>query len=172
MPEPKSIDVEVVPPAGRPGDAPDLSRLIAWILDDLIRIPGTNYRIGLDPLIGLIPGLGDSSSALISSTILINALRAGVPRIVIVRMALNVLLNTVLGAIPGLGDLFSAVFKSNRRNYQLLLRHSGARAARASTRGDWLFVGALVGGLLLVAIATSIAVAFVFWQVFKLVFGA
>lgn len=170
MPKAKPIDVEVVPP--RSEEVPDLSRLIAWILDDLIRIPGTKYRIGLDPIIGLIPGIGDSSSALISSTILVNALRRGVPRVVIVRMALNVLINTVLGALPGLGDVFSAFFKSNRRNYALLERHSGVGAARASTRADWIFVSALIGGILLVAIAASIGVAILFLHLVKLVFGA
>lgn len=169
--EAEPIDVEVLPPR-RDGDTPDLSRLIAWILDDLIPIPGTKHRVGLDPLIGLIPGVGDGSSALIASTLLINALRAGVPRIVIVRMALNVLINAVLGALPGVGDVFSAVFKSNRRNYELLERHAGRSTRRASTRGDWIFVGALVGGVLLAAVAASIGVALLFWRLMQLIFGA
>ncbi len=169
--EAEPIDVEVLPPR-RDGDTPDLSRLIAWILDDLIPIPGTKYRVGLDPFIGLIPGVGDGSSALIASTLLINALRAGVPRIVIVRMALNVLINAVLGALPGVGDVFSAVFKSNRRNCDLLERHASRGVRRASTRGDWIFVGALVGGVLLAAVAASVGVALLVWQVVKLLFGA
>jgi hypothetical protein len=167
-PPPESLHFEVLPPARKGRDVPDLSRLLAWLLDDLIPIPGTKVRIGLDPIIGLIPGFGDSSTALASSIIILHALRAGVPRIVLVRMALNVLVNTAVGAIPGVGDVFSAFFKSNRRNVALLERHAGARAVRASTTGDWIFVGALVGGLLLAAVAVSFAVGFVVYKLFKL----
>ncbi len=164
--EPKPIDFEVLPPRkGR--DVPDLSRLIAWLLDDLIPIPGTKFRLGLDPIIGLIPGFGDGSTAVISSMILLHALRAGVPRIVLVRMALNVLMNSLGGAIPGIGDVFSAFFKSNRRNVELLDRHAGT-ATRASTTADWIFVGALIGGVLFIAIAASIAIGFIAYKFFKL----
>ncbi len=167
----KPIDFEVLPPARRQREAPELSRLVAWLLDDLFRVPGTNFRIGLDPLIGLIPGVGDSSTAVFSSVILLHGLRAGVPRIVLVRMALNVLLNTLMGAIPGVGDLFSAWFKSNRRNVALLDRHSGA-ATRASTRGDWAFVIALVAGVLAVAIATSLFTLLVLYKLVQLLRAA
>ncbi len=164
--EPKPIDFGVLPP-NKARDVPDLSRLIAWVLDDLIPIPGTKFRLGLDPLIGLIPGFGDSSTAVMSSMILIHGLRSGVPRIVLVRMALNVLVNSLVGAIPGLGDLFSAFFKSNRRNVELLDRHAGT-ATRASTTADWIFVGTLIGGVLLIAVAMSIAIGFGAYQLFKL----
>jgi hypothetical protein len=156
----------VLPPK-RDRDVPDLSRLIAWLLDDLIRVPGTNFRIGLDPIIGLIPGLGDGSTTMVSSVVLLHGLRAGVPRVVLVRMALNVLINAIVGAIPGVGDLFSAFFKSNRRNVELLERHAGS-AKRVSTTGDWIFIGTLIGVLLLVAIAASVTVVFVSYKLFKL----
>jgi hypothetical protein len=164
--ETKPIDFDILPPR-RGRDTPELSRLIAWVLDDLIPIPGTRLRIGLDPIIGLIPGFGDGSTAVISSTILLTGLRAGVPRIVLVRMALNVILNSLIGAIPVAGDLFSAFFKSNRRNYDLLERHAGAVARRTSTAGDWIFVGGLIGGILLVAIAVSITMIFVGYHLVK-----
>lgn len=146
---------------------PNLARLIAWLLDDFIRIPGTNFRIGLDPIIGLIPGIGDGSTTVVSSVILLHGLRAGVPRVVLVRMALNVLINSLGGVIPGIGDLFSAWFKSNRRNVELLDRHAGA-AKRQSTTGDWIFVGVLMGVVLLVGIAASVAMVFVTYKLFKL----
>lgn len=146
---------------------PELSRLIAWVLDDLFRVPGTNFRIGLDPIIGLLPGLGDSSTAVFSSVILLHGLRAGVPRIVLARMALNVLINSLVSSVPGVGDVFSAWFKSNRRNVVLLDRHSGT-ARRASTRGDWIFVISLVAAVLAVAVATSLFAMFVFYKLFKL----
>lgn len=156
------IDVEVLPPRER--DVPDVSRLIAWLLDDLIRIPGTNFRIGFDPIIGLIPGLGDGSTAVMSTVLLLHGLRAGVPRIVLVRMALNILTNSLGGAIPVVGDVFSAWFKSNRRNYELLQRHAGARA---STRADWVIVVAAIAGVLAVAVAASAFAVFVFYKLFQ-----
>jgi hypothetical protein len=173
----ESVEFEVLPPASRKGrdtstsrggrDVPNLARLIAWLLDDFIRIPGTNFRIGLDPIIGLIPGIGDGSTTVVSSVILLHGLRAGVPRVVLVRMALNVLINSLGGVIPGIGDLFSAWFKSNRRNVELLDRHAGA-AKRQSTTGDWIFVGVLMGVVLLVGIAASVAMVFVTYKLFKL----
>ena len=118
----REIQMELLPPA--PDQKDEFARVLAYILDDLIPIPGTKYRVGLDPIIGLIPGLGDTSTAAVSSLILVHGLRAGVPRVVLVRMAINILINSILGALPGLGDLFSAWFKSNQRNYLLLRRHS------------------------------------------------
>jgi hypothetical protein len=173
--KPEPIEFEVLPPkreheipTSRGGrDVPEASRLIAWLLDDFIRIPGTNFRIGLDPIIGLIPGIGDGSTTVAASVILLHGLRAGVPRVVLARMAINVLINSIGGAIPGLGDVFTAFFKSNRRNVVLLERHAGS-ARRVSTTGDWIFVGALIGGILLVAVAVSVATVFVTYKLFKL----
>jgi len=171
MADPKPIDFEVLPPR-KAGDAPDLSRLIAWLLDDLIPIPGTKFRLGLDPIIGLIPGFGDGSTAAISSMILLNGLRAGVPRIVLVRMALNVLVNSLVGAIPGAGDVFSAFFKSNRRNYELLQRHAGRSASRTSTTADWIFVCALIGGVLALTVAASVGVLYIGYHLLRLLASA
>jgi hypothetical protein len=155
--------IEILPPAkGR--DVPDLARLLAWLLDDLFPIPGTRLRFGLDPVIGILPAVGGSSTAAVSCVILIHALRAGVPRIVLVRMALNILVNTLGGSIPGIGDVFSAFFKSNRRNVELIERHAGSRA---STKADWIFVCGLVGGLLLVAVAASVTLAIIVWKAFQ-----
>lgn len=167
--EAQPLEFEVLPP-GSTRDDMHLSRIIAWILDDLIPIPGTKYRIGLDPLIGLFPGLGDSSTAVFSSLILIHALRAGLPRIVLVRMALNILLNSLVGAIPVAGDVFSAWFKSNQRNYALLQKHAGA--ARNSTRTDWIFVSLIIGAVLLVAIGMSLLVGLVVYKLFSALLAA
>ncbi len=110
-------------------------------MDNLIRVPGTNFRIGIDPLIGLIPGLGDTGSALVSAMALIQAARAGIPKIVLARMAVNILLNEIVGIIPGIGDAFSFWFKSNARNYELLKKHgAGGHRPRQATRSDWFFV--------------------------------
>ncbi|HEY5813879.1 MAG TPA: DUF4112 domain-containing protein [Terrimicrobiaceae bacterium] len=163
----EEIPVEVLPPDAKGQD--EFARLLAYILDDLIPIPGTKYRLGLDPLIGLIPGVGDTSTAAVSSLILVNGLRAGVPRVVLVRMAFNILINSVLGAIPGIGDLFSAWFKSNQQNYRLLQRHSGS--ARISTTGDWIFLIALLVVILAVALTMALAIGYLAYRMASVLFG-
>jgi len=163
------VEFDVLPPAHAGKSSTDLSRIIAWILDDLIPVPGTNFRIGLDPVVGLIPGLGDGSTAAVSSVILLQGLQAGVPRIVLVRMALNILLNSILGAVPGIGDLFSAWFKSNRRNYDLLQKHEGT--ARTSTRADWAIVIAMIGSVTVAGIAISLFVTLTIIRLLAWLFG-
>ena len=114
-------------------------------MDHQFVIPGTNIRFGLDPLISLVPGLGATASAAISLGVIALSLRRRVPKIVLARMALNVLLNAALDAVPVLGDALSIFFRSNARNYELLRKHAGT--ARATTRGDWLFLMTLLGGV-------------------------
>jgi hypothetical protein len=125
-------------------------------MDEFLRVPGTKLRFGLDPLIGLIPGLGDTASAAISALSLIYAARCGVPRIALARMALNILINEIVGIIPGVGDAFSFWFKSNARNYQLLQRHLGS--SRRSGKADWIFVVVILV-VLCVVVALGIAVS-------------
>jgi len=96
------------------------SKWLAYILDDLIRIPGTDRRIGLDPLLGLIPGAGEFLSTGAGMVLLATGLRKGVPMGIYLRMISNWALNGVVGSIPGVGDAFSFWFKSNRRNYALM----------------------------------------------------
>jgi hypothetical protein len=146
----KIVDWELLPPeekAKRQGLDP-LFRWLALIMDEFIRVPGTKFRFGLDPLLGLIPGIGDTSSALVSAFALIQAVRVGVPKILLARMSLNILLNEIIGIVPVIGDAFSFWFKSNARNYEIIRSHRlGSSPAR---RSDWVFViGILV---LLVAI--------------------
>lgn len=89
-------------------------------MDSAVKIPGTEIEIGLDALIGLIPGIGDAASSLISSYFLLVAYRAGVPFPVITRMGLNIGLDALLGTVPVLGDVFDITFKANKRNVDLL----------------------------------------------------
>jgi hypothetical protein len=91
----------------------------AWLLDSAIRLPG-GFRIGLDGIIGLVPGLGDLAAAGLSSYIILEAARLKLPGRVLARMGLNVLLELVVGIIPIFGDLFDFAFKANRRNVRLL----------------------------------------------------
>ncbi len=94
---------------------------LAWLLDSSIRVPGTRWRIGLDGLIGLVPGVGDLLAGAASSYILLQAVRLGVPWAVSLRMALNIVLESVVGVIPVFGDLFDFAFKANQRNVRLML---------------------------------------------------
>jgi len=93
---------------------------LAWLLDNSIQIPILNYRIGLDAIIGLIPGLGDVAGLLISSVIVLQAIRLGAPGGTLLRMVLNIALEALIGLVPMLGDVFDATFKSNIRNMRLL----------------------------------------------------
>jgi hypothetical protein len=156
----EELEFEVLPPEEEQRNRSELEslfRLVALFMDNLVRVPGTNFRFGLDPLLGLLPGFGDTGSALISAMALINAARRGLPKILLARMSLNILINEAIGIIPIVGDAFSFWFKSNARNYELLRRH--AAAPRPSTRSDWIFVGLVLGALVLILIV-SVAVSF------------
>jgi len=95
-------------------------RRLAWLLDSSIPIPGTRWTVGIDALIGLVPVLGDVAGMLLSSYILLEAVRLGAPKRVLARMALNIAVEGLVGSIPLLGDLFDAGFKANQRNIRLL----------------------------------------------------
>lgn len=95
---------------------------LAWLMDKSIPLPG-GVRIGLDGIIGLIPGVGDAATSAISSWFIYQGYRKGVPISVLVRMALNILIDTILGSIPIVGDIFDLFFKANTRNSQLLARY-------------------------------------------------
>ncbi len=163
------MNFEVLPP-DKDRDQPNLSKLMAYVLDDLIPIPGTKFRIGLDPIIGLIPGVGDSSTAVFSSMIIINGLRSGLPRVVLLRMVGNVLLNTVVGAVPVVGDVFSAWFKSNNKNYALLREHQGGK--RRASKADWGVVLAMLAGVLIVLFALAVLVGWITVRFFAWLTGS
>ena len=122
-------------------------RRLAWLLDNSLPIPGTRWRIGLDPLLGLVPGLGDLIGAALSGWILVEGDRLGADRATLLRMLWNVLVETVIGVVPLLGDLFDAGWKANARNVALLERHLATPGLQR--RQDRWFVGVLVTGLLL-----------------------
>ena len=155
----KEVDWEVLPPEEkrrRQGLEP-LFKWLALIMDDLVRVPGTKFRFGLDPLLGLIPGIGDTSSALVSALALIQAVRVGVPKILLARMSLNILINEIIGVVPVAGDAFSFWFKSNARNYEIIKNHR--LGSSVPGRSDWLFViGILV--LLFLIVCAGIAISF------------
>ncbi len=96
------------------------SKRVSWILDELIRIPGTDIRFGLDPILGILPYGGETVATIIGATILGEAGKKGVPFRSLIKMGGNMLLNAIVGVIPFLGDAFSFWFKSNSRNYKML----------------------------------------------------
>jgi hypothetical protein len=140
-----------------------IADILAKVMDTTVKIPGTSWYIGLDPLLGLIPGIGDVIANLIGTVILGLATRLQLPRIVLARMSLNLLINGTVGAVPIVGDLFSVWFRSHTRN-AALLREAAMRPDR-ETAVDWLYVSGIIGG----TVATLLlAIAFVVWSVFKL----
>jgi hypothetical protein len=129
-------------------------RALARLLDDAVPVPGTGYRVGLDAILGLIPGVGDAASGLLGSYILLTAARLGVPRVVLARMLLNVAADSALGAVPLAGDVLDAAWRTNRKNARLLEAH--LLDPRGTARGRWLTVAGLAA-VLLVLVAGGIA---------------
>jgi hypothetical protein len=161
----RELEWEVLPPEEKqkPSELEPLFKWLALIMDNFLRVPGTTFRFGLDPLMGLLPGIGDTGSAIISAMALVAAARRGLPKILLARMSLNILINEAVGIIPVVGDAFSFWFKSNARNYELLQRQ--AATLRRSTKSDWIFV-AIVLAALLVLLIVSLAISF--WLLYGL----
>jgi uncharacterized protein DUF4112 len=110
-------------------------RMLGKLLDSSITVPGTNWKFGLDPIIGLIPGIGDLAGAVLSGYIVLEAVRAEIPTFTLVRMLVNVGIDTLLGAVPALGDLFDAAWKANTMNVALLERHLSTTDAATTPKG-------------------------------------
>jgi len=129
------------------------SRRIAHVLDTFLKIPGTTARIGLDPIIGLIPGVGDAISTFMGGVIIVEALRRRVPGKLMLRIGGNMLLNASVGAIPVVGDLFSAWFKSNTKNYGMLHAFlEGNPDPPLDAQSKWVLVAVVLFLFLLVAL--------------------
>jgi hypothetical protein len=132
----------------------DRLRRLGYLLDNSIPIPGTRYRIGLEGIIGLVPGLGDLVGGGFSAWIILQAARLGTPPSLLARMGWNLLVDTAVGAIPLLGDLFDAGFKANMRNLALLEGHLQVPAASRRASRRFIAVLAILLLLLLVGAAT------------------
>ncbi|CAN5545970.1 hypothetical protein BH20ACI3_BH20ACI3_28830 [soil metagenome] len=142
-----------------------LARL-GWLMDDLFRVPGLGWRVGLDALVGLIPGVGDTATTLASLYILTSAVRYRVPKVTLLRMGLNLGIDYAMGSLPLVGDLFDAWWKSNQKNINLLRKRATVTAseAREGKISDWLFVGLII--LLLVGLAVGAALVSIFLLLF------
>jgi hypothetical protein len=130
----------------------------ATLLDSAFQVPGTQMRFGLDPVVGLIPGIGDIVTGFFSVMMLVHAVRLRVPKIVLARMTMNVGVDLLVGAVPVLGDLFDAGYKANLRNLALLERHAGGLVP--PQRSDYVFVALCV---LVIAALAALPLLLAFW---------
>jgi hypothetical protein len=147
--------------SGAPRDARvETVRVVAELMDDAIPIPGTSLRIGLDPILGLIPGIGDVLGAAVSTWILVAASRLGAPPSVLARMGVNVAVDAVFGLLPFAGDLFDVGWKANRRNARLL--EGWLDQPVRTRRSSRAIVAAIV-------IATAVAVAAILYAGWRIV---
>jgi uncharacterized protein DUF4112 len=143
------------------------ARFLADLLDQRFTIPGTSIRIGLDPIVSLIPGIGDLLANLTGSLILVIAAQLGVPKIALARMGINIGINTILGAVPIFGDIISIWYRSNVRNVELLERYLAGQSKRMEL-SDWLFVIGLIVGLLLLMGGIVVVAIWLFEQIWSL----
>jgi hypothetical protein len=120
------------------------------LLDEAFRVPGTKLRFGWDPIIGLVPWIGDLLTALVGCAILAQAHQMRVPGVVQLRMLLNIGIDLVAGVVPLVGDAVDFFWKSNAKNFALLERH--APAVQPATRGDWIFVVGIVAAVVAMAV--------------------
>jgi len=136
------------------------ARVLARLLDSAAGVPGTGIRFGLDPVLGLIPGLGDVAGAALSGYLVLLGARLGAPRAVVARMVLNVGVDALVGAVPVLGDLFDVAWKANTRNLALLDR-ALERPAATRTSSAAVVGGALLTLALIAAAGIALAVVVV-----------
>lgn len=135
-------------------------RTLQRLLDNAFSVPGTRIRFGWDPILGLIPWVGDVATALLACGLVVQAHRMRLPRVVQLRMVLNVAIDVLAGLVPLVGDVADVFWKANTRNLALLERHAvDARPARA---GDYLFVA---GVLLVVVAIAAVPVIVLYWLV-------
>jgi Domain of unknown function (DUF4112) len=144
-----------------------LASLRWWadLLDSRFRIPGTSIRFGIDPILSLLPGLGDLASPAYTLALLVFGIRLRLPKVIVVRMVANALIDAAIGAIPVAGNVGDIFWRANLANLALLERH--ARPGVAPTPGDYAFVWsiALVFGILLaVPVFVAIWIAMTMWR--------
>ena len=128
-------------------------------MDGLVRLPGTQFRFGLNPFIDFIPVVGDVSAAFVSTSVLLYAFTRGMPKILLARMSLNIFINELVGIVPVVGSVFAFWFRANARNYEMLQRH--ITLPIQPRRSDWIFVFVVLGLLFAVISLGLITTIFV-----------
>src|SRR2546430_11213918 len=167
----ENLEWEVLPPEDRHRrkSVEPIFKWVALIMDRLIRIPGIKRRLGLNPILDLVPGFGDIAAALVSVSVLIYGIRRGIPKILLGRMALNVLINEVVGIIPGVGSVFAFWFQANTRNYEMVRGHIDTPGR--STKGDKIFVSVILGLVVLVILGGFLCTFLMLHELAKLIAG-
>lgn len=162
------VDWELLPPEDRQkrGSVESIFRTVSVVMDRLIKIPGVKKRLGLNPIVDLVPGFGDIAAALVSVSVIIYGIRRGVPKILLGRMALNVLINELVGLIPVAGSIFAFWFTANTRNYELIKDHLDT--PQRSTKGDKIFVAVILGLVILVILGGTIGTFMILHELAKL----
>jgi hypothetical protein len=153
-------------------------RSLSYLLDESIPIPGTAYRIGLDPILGLIPGAGDYLGAILSLYIIYESAKLGVSKPTLSRMVFNIVFESLLGTVPVLGDLFDAGYKSNKKNLELLETHlklvgfnTVERASQTEPQIPWKFIIIVSAIVLLFLLITTGVTIFILTLLFRAVTG-
>ena len=138
-------------------------------MDEVFRVPVLGWRFGLDAVLGLIPGLGDTSTSLVSFYILAAAVRYRVPKVTLLRMGLNIAFDYVIGSLPIVGDVADAWWKSNRMNLELLRKRATVSAdeARSGRASDWLFVGGIIAVLIVLALGSAAISIYLLVKIFN-----
>ncbi len=163
MPRPSAV-----PRVSSPMPSASLKRLrqISHLLDNAIAIPGSDFRIGLDPILGILPGGGDIVTGLMSVYIVFEAAKMGLPAATLGRMGFNILLDTLTGTIPIIGDFFDVTWKANSQNVALLEKHLADPTPSRSA--DRLFAIVIVVGLLALILGAATLSVWVLTRLFML----
>jgi len=164
----KYVEVEVLPRQGqerRNSSLDPFIEVVSRLLDTIFLVPGTRIRFGFEPIIGLIPILGNQATSLMSAALLYRSVQHRLPRIALVRMALNILINGVIGMVPLVGGLFVLWYKPNIRNYRILQRYAGH--TEAVTKDDWRFVSLLIGTTFFLMVCITILLTYAFLSQFR-----
>jgi Domain of unknown function (DUF4112) len=176
---PRDIPVDEVLPPGTAGPVPidakdpeasEASRILAKWLDNWIRIPGTDFRIGLDPIVSIFPGVGDFFASSAGLVILLEGIRLRVSVFVLAHMGMNLLLNAVMNLVPGAGFLASALYKSNSRNLTLLRKWQEGHAKETKRTSITFFIFLVLIFLVIVALWVSLWIGII-WAVRKTLFA-
>ncbi|MGA4668208.1 DUF4112 domain-containing protein [Propionibacteriaceae bacterium Y1923] len=145
---------------GKDADQAQQMEMLAKVLDDIVTLPGTNFGVGLDGLLGLVPGVGDTVTTTLATTILVDAVRRRVPIPVLLKMAWHLLVDTMLGWVPLVGDAADFAHRANRKNYRLLRQaiESGERVDDSYPAYMVKAVGVVVGVLVLMVASAIFAI--------------
>jgi hypothetical protein len=166
--QPKYVEVEVLPRQGqaRQNSSPDpFIEFASRLLDTIFVFPATRVRFGAAPIIALIPILGSQATSLMSAALLYRSVQHRLPRIALVRMALNILINGVIGMVPVIGDLFVLWYKPNIRNYRILQKYAGHTGV--VTSDDWIFVSLLIGITFFLMVCITVLLAYAVLSQFR-----